>query len=68
LFAKDDLQKVAQELSDITPDFFDIFIEERSNKSLVLESQKLERPSAGTVFGASLRVIVNGADLFLRGR
>jgi len=46
LFAKDDLQKVAQELSDITPDFFDIFIEERSNKSLVLESQKLERPSA----------------------
>jgi len=64
LFAKDDLQKVAQELSDITPDFFDIFIEERSNKSLVIESQKLERPSAGTVFGASLRVIVNGATYF----
>ncbi|WP_018963531.1 TldD/PmbA family protein [Coprothermobacter platensis] len=64
MFTQEDLERVAQELLTISPDFFDIFVEERTNKSLVLESKKLERPSVGTVFGASIRAVVNGATYF----
>lgn len=64
MFAREDLERIGRQLAELSPDFFDVFVEERSNKSLVLESKKLERPSVGTVFGASIRLIVNGATYF----
>lgn len=61
---RDALERVARELQKHQLDFFDIYVEDRTDLSLTIENRKLERPSFGSVFGASIRLIAQGVTYF----
>jgi len=64
LFSRDELEEVSNELSRLPHDFFDIYVEDTNNMALSLESGKIERPSTGVVFGAGIRILLNGVTYF----
>ncbi|WP_018963529.1 TldD/PmbA family protein [Coprothermobacter platensis] len=64
MFGESLLEEVGKELNKFPHEFFDVYVEDRSDMTLSIGDGKLEKPSMGSVFGAGIRLIHNGITYF----